>query len=70
MIGVGNDAGMFQPARILARDAAPRSYQILVPLDTPVDLVVGSQFFRLTDDKGTAIPRGGTKMPILVRSGQ
>jgi hypothetical protein len=61
----------FRLVPLVSQDSTGRSYQIVVPPNTPLTLLVQSSFYHLNDATGTALSQGGsTKIPILVTSGQ
>lgn len=72
LLGAGNDAFVFQQARVTSQDSTGRNHQIVIPFDTPVQLVVSSSFFQLSNvTTGLPLPRAGsTVIPVTVPSGQ
>jgi hypothetical protein len=71
LIGVSSDAFVFHPAVLAWSDNAGRNYQVTVPYDASVNLVLGSSFFSVADDAGSALPqRGSASIPIRVPTGQ
>jgi hypothetical protein len=71
LLGVRSDALIFHPASIVAQDSGGRNYEVTIPFDANVKLVVASSFFRLTDAAGAPFAAGGTaNIPVSVPSGQ
>ncbi len=71
LLGVRSDALIFHPASVVAQDSAGRTYQITIPFDAKVNLVLASSFFRLTDGMGAALAASGSAtIPVAVPSGQ
>lgn len=71
LIGVANNSFTFRPALITSRDANGREYQVVIPFNTPVKLVLYSSFFQLTDATGLSLPRAQTvAIPVTVVAGQ
>lgn len=71
LFGVRSDALIFHPASIVAQDSAGRTYEVAIPFDARVNLVVASSFFRLTDATGAAFAASGSAtVPVAVPSGQ
>ena len=71
LLGVGGAASLFHPARVAATDSKGRDYQILIPFDTPVKLVINSARFQLSDAVGQPVARAATAViPVTVAAGQ
>ncbi len=71
LLGVRSDALIFHPASIVAEDSGGRTYEVTIPFDAKVNVVVASSFFRLTDAAGAALAAGGSAaVPVTVPSGQ
>jgi hypothetical protein len=71
LIGVGNDAFGFMTARLVSRDANSRTYEVVLPFDSPRNVVIRSPGFRLTDGAGVALPQTKASMvPVMVPLGQ
>ena len=71
LLRVRSDALIFHPASAVVQDTGGRNYQVTVPFDTRVNLVVASSFFRLTDANGAAFAAAGAAtVPVSVPSGQ
>lgn len=60
LLGVRSDALIFHPASIIAQDTGGRNYQVTIPFDANVNIVVASSFFRLTDATGAAFAASGS----------
>ena len=60
----------FRPAIPVSEDSAGKNQQIVVPFDRPVNLLVSSSFFRVSNGSGVALPKTGTSMPVTAQSGQ
>jgi hypothetical protein len=48
-------SGLFQPLRLVSRDAAGRTYDVAVPLKNPVRLAIISSHLQMVDDKGNGL---------------
>lgn len=71
LLGVSSEAHVFHQARVVSEDATGRNYQITVPFDVSVNLIINSAFFKLSDAAGQPLARTGSAMvPVTVRSGQ
>ena len=70
LLGLSNDADLFRPAALVSQDAAGRTYQILAPFDRTIHIAAASGFFQLADAVGRPLPSFGTRIPVLVSSGQ
>lgn len=71
LIGVGNNSNTFLPALVTSRDATGREYQVVIPFNALVKIVVYSSFFQLTDTMGLSVPRARTvAIPVTVVAGQ
>ncbi len=71
LLGVRSDALIFHPASVVAQDSAGRTYQVTIPFDAKINLVVASSFFRLTDGTGAPLAATGAgAIPVAVPSGQ
>ncbi len=71
LIGVANDARWFRPAVVTSRDAGGKNYEVLVPFNSTVNIVVHSSFFQLADASGMPLPRtGAAVIPVTVQAGQ
>jgi hypothetical protein len=71
LLGVANDAFVFEPAAITSQNSTGRNYSVVIPFATSVNLIVSSSFFQLSDATGTPLPRtGSTAIPITVSNGQ
>jgi hypothetical protein len=69
LVGLVGDNAVFQSASVASQDAAGRNYQVLIPFDTPLKLVVSSFFFRLSDAAGVPL-NSSTTIPVAVAKGQ
>lgn len=71
LMGVRSDAGFFRPASVVAQDSGGRRYEVTIPFDAKMNLVVASSFFRLTDGSGGLFAASGAAtIPVAVPSGQ
>ncbi len=71
LIGVTSDAFVFHPAVVASSDTAGRNYQVRIPYDAGVKLVLSSSFFSVADGAGAALPQqGSTSVPVTVGTGQ
>jgi hypothetical protein len=70
LIGAPTDRHLFIPASVVSHDATGRTYQTLIPFDRTVNVSVASAFFQLIDQTNTVLPKTGTKIPVMVPSGQ
>jgi hypothetical protein len=62
--------GLFSPAQIASQDAGGRDYDVLVPYDTEVDVVVSSSYFVIADEKGNTGDGRGRSERARVGKGQ
>lgn len=69
-LGVRNDASAICPVPLLSRDANGRNYQIVVPFNATVNLVVHSSFFHLSNASGSPIGATGPSVAVTVPAGQ
>ena len=70
LLGIHTGLGPFRQAWVASSDAAGRTYQLLLPYDRPLSVMVSSGFFQLTDSTGKPIPSLGSAIPVFVASGQ
>lgn len=71
LLGVRSDALIFHPASTVSQDSGGRTYEVTIPFDAKVNLVVASSFFRLTDSAGAPFAASGAAaVPVIVPSGQ
>jgi hypothetical protein len=70
LIGVNTDSRFFREATITSKQAASRTYQVLIPFDRNVNLSVASALFQLKDETSRALPPFGNLIPVFVASGQ
>jgi len=70
LVGVGNDAFAFAPARVMSQDATGRNLEVVIPFNSTAKISVLSSFFRLADATGLPLPKTGVTIPILVPAGQ
>jgi hypothetical protein len=55
---------------MVSQDSAGRNHQILIPFDKPVQVVVRSAFFVLTDSLGLPLSKvSATSIPVIVPTG-
>jgi|SRR5271165_5710043 len=70
LIGFGSDTALFHALSLASADSTGRSYQVVIPFDTAVKLIIASPFLQLADASGLLIPSGATyQVPVLVPSG-
>lgn len=62
---MGNSA--LRPAILRRVDSKGRDYTVLVPYDSPVEVVASSGFYELADDNGKAFGKGGKRYALFVR---
>lgn len=61
----------FRLVPLVSKDSGGRNYQILVPFNTSLTLMVHPSFYRLTDAKGVALSQSATtKIPLSFPPGQ
>ncbi len=70
LIGVRTPTGTFRPAVLTSRGLTGRTLKVVIPFDKPVNLTVGSSFFRLADSTGTPFSGPGRTIPLSVPAGQ
>jgi hypothetical protein len=71
LIGVGNDAFAFMPARLVAADSSGKSLEIVIPFNSRRNLVVRSAFFQLADGLGLPLANArATMIPLVAVGGQ
>jgi len=70
LVGVPTDALFFEQAWVVSQDSTTRTYQILVPFDRSLRIVVGSAILHLADVANRTLPRLGNTIPILTPLGQ
>ncbi len=79
LIGFINPASAFRHATLLSNVSTGRNHQIVIPFDTPVNLVVSNSFFQVRDNAvkstpaggvGVTIPSTGKIIPLLVPTGK
>ena len=52
------------------KDATTHYYEVVVPFDTPLNLSVQSNFYRLADQTGAAVnPSKGAQAPVQIPTG-
>lgn len=56
LMGVWDTHGRFLPAQMTSKDAAAVNYQVIIPLDTPLNLQLLSAKLKLADSVGAALP--------------
>ena len=55
----------------MSQDSAGRNYQIVIPFNTALTLVVHPSFYRVTNTSATPLANGtSTKVPIFAAAGQ
>lgn len=69
LIGVENDASFFRTAPIVSTDSAGRNHQVLIPFGAPINLVICSPVFQLSNAAGIALPTSSTSILIFVQRG-
>lgn len=66
-VGVQMGNGPLIPARLARKDRERRDYTVVVPFDSEVNVIAGSRFYTLEDDKGAAIAKGGRRFRVTVK---
>jgi hypothetical protein len=71
LIGIANDARWFRPAVVTSRDAGGKNYQVLIPFNSTINIMVYSAFFQLADAGGLPLPRArAAAIQVSVPAGQ
>jgi hypothetical protein len=71
LLGVGSAGFVFRFVPVVSQDASGRDQRLVIPYDTPVNLVVRSTFFQVIDAMGAPLRRDeATLIPLAVQSGQ
>ena len=71
LVGIGSAGFVFRLVPVVSQDSAGRTYEVTIPFDAKVNVVVASSFFRLTDGTGAAFAASGAAtVPVAVPSGQ
>jgi hypothetical protein len=71
LIGVGSDGVFFVPAALKGRDADGANFEVLIPFNVAVNLVVSSAFFSLKDPAGVPLSKSGVaRIPLLAQAGR
>jgi len=71
LLTVSSPAFFFRLVPLVAHDSSGRNYEIVVPYNTPLTLVVHPSFYHVNDASGAALSqRTSTKIPLLVPAGQ
>jgi hypothetical protein len=70
LIGAVSSGFVFHQMPVVSRDSKGRDQEVLIPFDTPVELLVRSSFFRINDPSGLAIGKTvSTKVPVSAPKG-
>jgi hypothetical protein len=70
-ISVSSPGYFFRLVPLVAHDSSGRNYEIVIPYDTPLTLVVHPSFYRVNDASGAVLSQArSTKVPLLVTAGQ
>jgi hypothetical protein len=68
---VSSPGFFFRLVPLVAHDSSGRNYEIVVPYNTPLTLVVQPSYYRVNDASGAALSQSrSTKIPLLVPAGQ
>jgi hypothetical protein len=71
LLGISSPGFIFRLVPLVAQDSSGRDYQIVVPFNTPLTLVMHSSFYHLNDASGAALSQAvSTKIPLLIATGQ
>lgn len=70
LLGVDTDALSFKMASVVSQDGSGRNYQLVIPYDRKVNVVISSALFRLLDTNNIPLPKSGGTIPIIVSTGQ
>jgi len=71
LLGVAWPGFLFRNVPFLAQDSGGRNYQIVVPFNTPLTLVLHSTLYNVKDVNGAALSQTkSTKIPLLLAAGQ
>lgn len=67
LVGVRSDALIFHAAPVASQDSGGRNYDVTIPFNAQVSLVVASSGFRLTDGAGKPFANNGAAaVPLVV----
>jgi hypothetical protein len=71
LLGVSSPGLFFHRVLLASQDSSGRNYQIVVPFNTQLTLVLHSSFYRVNDANGLGLSQAvSTKIPLLVATGQ
>jgi hypothetical protein len=71
LLGVSSLGFIFRKVPLVAQDSSGRNYQIVVPFNTQLTLVLHSSFYHVNDASGFALSQAAsTKIPLLIATGQ
>ena len=71
LLSVSGPGLFFRLVPLVSKDATGRNYQLLIPFNTQLTLVVHPSFYHLSNANGAALPQGAsTKIPLLIPAGQ
>jgi len=71
LLGISSPGSFFHSMPLLSKDSNGRNYQIVVPFNTQLTLVVHPSFYRVNDTGGAPLKSAvSTKIPLFVSSGQ
>lgn len=67
LLGVWWGNGLYAPLHVKSKDSRGRNYEILIPVNVPLQLSIQSSFFSVGDANGKALAKGSaTNIPILL----
>jgi len=71
LLGVSSPGFFFHTVPLSSKDSNGRNYQIIVPFNIQLTLVLHSAFYHVNDANGGALSRSSsTKIPLLIATGQ
>ncbi len=71
LLGVSGRGFFFHRVPLVSQDSSGRNYQIVVPYNTQLTLVLHSSFYHVNDANGVALSQTtSTKIPLLIATGQ
>jgi hypothetical protein len=71
LLGVSSPGLFFHRVPLASQDSSGRNYQIVVPFNTQLTLVLHSSFYHVNDANGIALSQAAsTKIPLFVATSQ
>jgi hypothetical protein len=71
LLGVSSPGFIFHPVPLTSKDSSGRNYQIVLPFNTALTLVIHPSFYHVNNASSVALSQtASTKIPLLVAAGQ